>query len=182
MRPAISFLKSKNFPTFCEEKIQLIIPRSGYCTPFGVYTPISTFLQPDYSVEIATVLVSMTNWNDFRDFSTIKWKISNQSLPKLTHRKLHPFYRGRYKNFDKFDREISVRESQTYPPSCYVFRELLYTNWNNLNLLLPVRLSGWNFSNFTTRDLQTLLKTIISIKALRYWRRIEFLISVKSSS
>ena len=43
----------------------------------------------------------MTNRNDFRGFSTIKWKICSQSLPKLTHRKLHPFFRGTYKNFDE---------------------------------------------------------------------------------
>ena len=41
------FFEILKFSTFCAEKNQLIIPQSGYCTPFGVYTPIGTFLQPD---------------------------------------------------------------------------------------------------------------------------------------
>ena len=67
------------------------------------------------------VLVSVTNRNDFRGFSMIKWKISNQSLPKLTHRKLHPFYRGRYKNFDEI-RPINTNLGESnIPPNMLCF-------------------------------------------------------------
>ena len=63
MRPAISFLKSKNFQLFVKKKNQLIIPRSGYCTPFGVYTQIGTFLQPVINNRLHTTVVDWTLYN-----------------------------------------------------------------------------------------------------------------------
>ena len=43
-------------------------------------------------------------------------RYASQAIQKLTHRKLHPFYRGRYKNFDEIRPKNTRPGESNIPP------------------------------------------------------------------